>query len=667
MKIVVVLFSLMLLTVARAESNVHVAYLESLQELRMAYAKVLPGAQKPGLPQLESLRFDAFGRHFAINLAPNHSLLNAAMRSALDDRLGIYRGEIDGMPGSWARLVIENDVPRGILWDGEQLWSVEVAENSATGTEQPFIFRLEDLQIAPGTMSCGDTGMATNAGELANAVLAEMAAMTALGPGATSQIDVAVIGDFEFTSDKGAGVDTALITRMNNVDGLFSAQLGVQININRIDSFASNNDPFTDATDSGGLLDELTDYRFATSVQNANGLTHLFTGRDLDTTTVGVAYTGALCSRRFGAGLTQGTHNVTTDSLIAAHEIGHNFGAPHDGTSGSACEAEPQIFLMAPQVNNSSTFSSCSITEIQEDVNGAACISPLPSTDVAMVAGSQPGSVLLGNPASFTLEANSVGTMTASGVVVNVTIPPSVSLSSVSASAGSCTSGAGNASCTIGSIAAGSGVTVSITAATLATGNADFVANVTAASDANSNNNRTTVRIAVNPAVDLVSIAAATAQVALDQRTTIRPRVENRSSIQATSVTVTVTPDAGLRIESASWAPGGCGIAGNAATCQAGGLAAQANETLQLELTGITAGNRSYTVSVSAAETERIGANNAVTGQVSVGSGSAVSGNESDGGGGSLGWLTLLLLAVRLRALRRERATARQTRCISKA
>jgi hypothetical protein len=233
---------------------------------------------------------------------------------------------------------------------------------------------------------------------------------------------------------------------------------------------------------------------------------------------------------------------------------------------------------------------------------------------------------------------------------MNVTIPPNVSLSSVSASSGSCTSGAGNASCAIGSIAAGSGVTVSLTAATLATGNADFVANVIAASDANSNNNQTTIRITVNPAVDLVSIAAAAAQIALDQRTTIRPRVENRSSIQATNVRVTVTPDAGLRIENASWAPGSCNIAGNVATCQAGSLAVQANELLQLEVTGITNGNRSYTVSGTAAESDRNTANNNATGQVSVGT---VSAADNDSGGGSLGWFTLLLLlSVRLLPIR---------------
>jgi hypothetical protein len=441
---------------------------------------------------------------------------------------------------------------------------------------------------------------------------------------------------------------------MNNVDGIFSMQLGVQLNINRIDTFAANDDPFTDESDAGALLDELTDYRFATPEQNANGLTHLFTGRDLDTTTVGIAYSGALCSRRFGAGLTQGTHSVTMDSLIAAHEIGHNFGAPHDGTSGSACESETGDFLMAPQLNGSDEFSACSITQMQDDVSAASCITPLPSADVAVVAGGQPAAVLLGNTVTLTFDANSVGTENASGVNVDVTIPAGVNLSSVSATSGSCTSGAGAASCAIGSIAAGSGVTVTIEAATAAVGNADFVASVTADTDANGNNNQSTIGLTVDPAVDLVVTAGAAAQVALDASTTIRPVVENRSTIVATNVTLTVTPGAGINMDSASWTPGTCDISNNVVTCQATSLSAQANDTMQLGVTGTSAGSQSYTVDVSAAEIDRNTANNNASGQLSVSSGSTgTPGSTDSGGGGSIGWLSLLfLMLVRLNGRR---------------
>ncbi|MDH3640278.1 MAG: M12 family metallo-peptidase, partial [Gammaproteobacteria bacterium] len=393
--------SLVLVGTAGAEDDISISYQEPLKQLRLAYSRSSDD-QKIGADTVRSLRFDAFGKHFDINLEVNRTLLDAKQRELLDARYEIYRGEILGMANSWARLVIADGVPRGMLWDGTEMWAIEVATNEATGAEEAFMFRLDDVQIVPGSLACSELSAATNGGEFAKAVLSGVTASAAQGPGATSQIDLAVIGDFEFTSDKGAGANAALTTRMNNVDGIFSMQLGVQLNVNRIDTFAANDDPFTDQLDSGTLLDELTDYRADTPAQNSNGLSHLFTGRNLDGSTVGIAFSSALCSRRFGAGLTQGTHSETIDSLIAAHELGHNFGAPHDGTSGSACEAESQDFLMAPSLNGSDEFSPCSITQMQDDVNSASCITPLLVSDAAVLSGGQPADALLGDVAAIT-------------------------------------------------------------------------------------------------------------------------------------------------------------------------------------------------------------------------------------------------------------------------
>jgi len=644
---------LILLSSAAAEDRLTITYQEELQQFQISpAAPVADQAIATGAGR--SMSFDAFGRRFDIQLDENRSLLSGAQRERFADRFNIYRGDIAGMSGSWVRLVIAGDLPRGMLWDGEEFWAIEVARDASTGVDKPFMYRLSDLEIPAGALACSDVGITKNAGQLAEAVVSDITANAAQGPGATEEIEIAVIADFEFTSAKGADTELELLTRMNNVDGIFSTQLGVQLTVTSAPlTFPSNNDPFTDQLDSSTLLDELTDFRDATPSQYANGLSHLFTGRDLDTTTVGVAYTGALCSRRFGAGLTQATHNVMTDSLIAAHELGHNFGAPHDGTSGSACESETGDFIMAPRINGEDQFSSCSIEQMQDDVNRASCITPLPSTDVAMVGGGQSGAVLLGNDATVVFDVNSVGTETADSVNVDVTIPSGVTLDSVSATSGNCTDGGGTASCAIGTVAGGSGATITLTAVTSAVGTADFVATVTAATDADSGNNQATVQITVDPAIDLVATAAANAQVTVDSSTTLRPSVQNSSSITATNVSVTVTTGAGISIDSASWAAGSCSVTDNVATCLASTLAAQSDTLLQIGMTGTSEGSRSYIVDVSASETDRDVANNSVNGQLTVNAVSTgSSGGSSDSGGGSTGWL--LLLALTLFARRRK-------------
>lgn len=653
--IAVLYLGLALIMPAHAADGVEILYKEPLQQMQIAYRNAT-GQQRLAQDDQDdaaTLRFNAFGRRFDVNLEVNRALLDVAQRARLGSRYEIYRGNIAGIPGSWIRLVISDGVPRGMLWDGVDLMAIDVMSNGIAGTEDAFIYRLRDMLLPPDALQCASAGQPKNAADLANNVISELRANVTRADGATSQIDIAVIADFEFTSANGSNTVAELTTRMNNVDGIFSAQLGVQMNINKIDTFSSNNDPFSDVSNASDLLDELTDYRFDTPAQYSNGLSHLFTGRDLDDTTVGVAYTGALCSRGFGAGLTQGSPDVTLDTLIAAHEFGHNFGAPHDGTDEPPCEDTPQIFLMAPQLNGSSQFSACSISTMEDDVARASCVSAMPGTDVAVVTDGATASVFLDDSETLAFQANSIGSNDASGVTLDITIPAGVTLTSVSPTTGDCTSGAGSVSCTLGAIAAGSGATVSVAFDATSTGNGDFVASVAADVDDNAGNNQATVQLTVQAAVDLLASQPAAAQIALNASTTITANVENRSSIAATDVTLTVTPQAGLDINSVDWSAGSCSVTNNIATCLSGSLAPQLNSELQLGLTGTSAGSRSYTIAVDAAETDRQPSNNEVSGQVTVNS---PPDNNSGGGGGSTGRLFLLLLLLSAILIRRRKA-----------
>ena len=597
------------------------------------------------------MSFNAFSRNFDIELQPNHALLGALERRSLGDGIKVYRGGLSGNGESWARIVIADGMPRGLVFDGSELYAIEPVEGLPGADAQPAIFRLADIDMDPGAVRCGSAAPVANAAQLYALVQDDISGTTMQAAGATSQLDVAVIGDYEFTDDKGASAEAELITRMNNVDGIFSAQLGVQINASRIDTYPSNNDPFTNETDAGLLLDELTDYRAATPAQNVNGLSHLFTGRDLDDGTAGIAYTGALCNRRYGAGLTQATRTAAVDSLIAAHELGHNFGAPHDGTSG-ACESTPQTFLMAPSITGSNTFSDCSIGQMQDDVARASCIVDMPASDVEVGAGNSPGSILLGDSADVSFDVSSAGTAEAVGVDLELTVPARFDVDSVASSVGSCTSGAGTASCAIGTLAAGSGATVTLRVTANSVGTSSITARSSATDDDNSGNDDASVALTVDPAVDLVVRAPASGRVEVDRVTTLRPTIENRAPIAASDVTVSFTANGDLEFTGGSWNSGTCSASGGNLECSAASLAANSSGTISIQVTGTTVGTRSYSIAVSAAETDRDTSNNADTGQVSINA-PVVSGGNDEGGGGSTGLLSLLVL---LAAARRRQA-----------
>ena len=101
-------------------------------------------------------------------------------------------------------------------------------------------------------MSCGAEAHHGNAAETYSKLIGELGTAVAQGPGAVEEINLGAIGDFEFTNAMGANADAAIMTRLNNVDGFYSQQLGVQLNVAELETFTDPADPFSDTTDAAG-------------------------------------------------------------------------------------------------------------------------------------------------------------------------------------------------------------------------------------------------------------------------------------------------------------------------------------------------------------------------------------------------------------------------------
>ncbi|MDH3531966.1 MAG: M12 family metallo-peptidase [Gammaproteobacteria bacterium] len=622
--------------------GITIVHHEPLERLTL-HRDGIVGNQKTAAPAPVTVSFDALGRSFDLELQPNAGLLMAMAGSELSNSIVPYRGRIAGSPGSWARIVIVDGMPAGLVWDGSDLYAIEVPGDSVVDTTAPLIYRLQDMVIAPGALSCAGGAVTTDGGALYDSLVGNLKIAMAQALGAVSQISIGAIGDSAFTAANGDGAEAAIMTRLSNVDGIYSEQLGVQINVPIIETFTASNDPFTDTTDPSALLEKLSVYRQGTPSQNSQGLTHLYTGQDLDGSTVGIAYQGVLCRPDVGAGLSEGNGSATLDSLVAAHEIGHNFNAPHDGVPG-LCESAPDNFIMGTTLNNStlSQFSACSITQMQSHMAGKSCITALPNTDIAIAFNGPAPSTLLGNAATLTFDVVNNGTLSSDNVVVDLTLPINVTFLAASDTPGGCTNGAGSVSCQLGNIAGGSATTVTVSVDTTAVGVGQFDATVTADADDNSANNQAAVQLTVEPAVNLVVNVPTSSQVALAQSTNISAELENQSILDATAVTLSIALDGGLRAESASWSIGTCSVADRQVDCTAGRFDAQSSSTLSMEVTGLTSGVQNYTVTLASTEADADPDNNSVAGTVRVNSDT---GGSDESGGGSLNLIFLALLA----------------------
>jgi hypothetical protein len=605
---------------------------------------------KLSTPTSVSIRFEALGKSFDLQLVPNDRIASGLRSDEAKSQVEVYRGQLANNPQSWARIVVFDGMPRGMIWDGVEMYAVEAPDDSTLSIDAPVIYRLADAFVVSGTMSCGTDFLSGSAAAILKDIGTATKVAIARAPGAVSEITMSAIGDFEFTQARGGelAAEAAITTRLNNVDGIFSEQVGVQIDVQYIDPITDPNVQLN-KFDANALLVQVSEYRLQTPAHNNHGLTHLYTGKDLDTSTVGVAWQGTLCENYFGAGLSEGNAGATNDSLIAAHEIGHNFGAEHDGFPGGSCESETGAFIMSPALNGSNQFSACSISAMQAQAAAASCVDALPAVDVSVRPIGQVSNVLLGAATDFAYEVASNGTLDVAGVAVNFSLPNTLALDTVTTSLGMCSSGAGMVDCDLGILVGLSSQTITLSAMPIAIGVGTLSATAsTTDTDERPSNNQDSIQLSVDSAVDLVASAPTSASVLINEVTSVSVTLSNTSVINATGVSASIVLENGLQPNSASWSIGSCTVTAQQVDCQAGTFAAQTNSVLTINATGVTTGRKDVTVMLASTEAEANPDDNRVVGVV------RVINPDDDGGGATNPFVILLSLFAILSARRRQ-------------
>ncbi|MBM0104491.1 hypothetical protein JM946_07020 [Steroidobacter sp. S1-65] len=623
--------------------------------------------------QTHALQFDAYGRRFDLTLEPNERL-----SPLLTDQpnIELYRGHINGETQSWVRLSITQGQLAGMIWDGAELYVIEPAAelraslpvNAKVAADTTAIFRLKDVEMAPGSASCGvdTTAIAGNGSDAYRSMVSELKGAPAImqAAGATRRIELSVLADNllrnQFTSE--SQTREQILQRLNNVDGIYSSQLGVQISVPSIDI----GDSLSATTAPSSLLSELADLRRRSPNLNARGLTHLFTGRNLDGSTVGIAYISSVCDRQYGAGLTEASgRNAWMESLIAAHEIGHNFGAPHDGDVDGACASTPTgVFLMSSSINGNDRFSSCSLSIMQPKANNASCITALANADITVDSSLGSARRPLGRNFDWALTVRNAGGLATTDARAEITLPSELTIVEAFVSGGTCTSGGGRVNCELGNIAGGNSTAVQLSLRGALVGSYPIAVDVSAANEGNLANNHGEGTIQIETEVDLGVSLQAPSSVAANEPFSASFSARNESERSAGSVTLTMALPSGVSASSATLAGGSCSVASGTVTCSLPSLASGASAAGTVSLTAGAIGSVGLQAHVSSSHLDPDTANDRASTTVNVTAAAVTnssSGSSGGGGGGSLGTglLALLLGTLGLKSLQQRRRHTR--------
>jgi hypothetical protein len=570
-------------------------------------------AQTPAIQYVEPVavvlqggtaQFDAYGRRFSLTLTDNDRVLAKLPAQRKSDlvRYRLLRGSIDGAPGSWVRLTESPGGIEGAIWDGHDLYTVTRYERIASLLTTPIdaapgqtvVYRLSDsLDLLPRDFCglAGDTPMskASNGLDQYRAVVRELEAGL-IGPSLTRQIEISLIADGDFQAAESADPIAAMLARLNIVEGIFSEQVGLLILATDVRLIPANADPFT-STKGVTLLEQVGTYRSATPEVRARGLAHLMTGKDLDGTTAGIAFVRTVCDVERGVSLSSRSFGTTISALIMAHELGHNFGAEHDGEAGTVCGGVGGGFIMAPSVSGYTTFSQCSIDTMQPVLAQASCVTPAEYADVTVDADVTSVTGEGGQPFTLPFTVRSKGNTTAQEVELTVVLPNNAAftIDSVSSTLGSCGVSAFTATCVLGSMAPDASAQVSVVARSSSAANFQAQARVTAANDRLTSNDNRQLGVAIRSGVDAaIALSTSDSEVALGSVIAVYADVSSLRSMPVRNATLSLNLN--QPVTSASMPGGVCTTNASSVSCTIADIAPGATRRLTVQATTQAAG-----------------------------------------------------------------------------
>ncbi len=313
-----------------------------------------------------------------------------ALRDAPVPPVGTYRGSVREVEGSRVRAALVAGHWRIQLELGDESWGLQpLAELGPGALSTEYVaYRSSDVLPVEGTCE----SLANPARPTPSSGAAPEGAAT---PNTARIVEIAFDADFEYFQLNGGSVANTVAdieSVMSGVNAIFRNDVDIVHLLSAIVVRTTSNDPYTQ-TDAAALLGEMQTQWNTQHASLPRDVAHLMTGKDLNGTTIGVAWLQSVCSdpaSGVGYGLSQSRYSINAWQRVAltAHELGHNWGACHcdesppgcQSISSTCCNISFPCRIMCSTIQGCDLdvtgFSGVPIFEITQFRNAATCLGP---------------------------------------------------------------------------------------------------------------------------------------------------------------------------------------------------------------------------------------------------------------------------------------------------
>ena len=287
--------------------------------------------------QGEPLTLEIYGRQFVFKMEPRdmRSRRYLAEATAEDGRrrnippppVHTFRGVTVGQDHVMGRFTITDDTFDGIIFTAGDWLYLEPVKNYLPKSESGKTLIYADSDVThTEEFQCGASSLHHGFEKM---VLPEQRAAT-IDRETYFTAQVATEADYRYVQKIGSvtQANRLILSTLNKVEGIYEDELRLRFEVVYQHSWTTNKDPYYWISDREDLLREFQKYWNENFFHQNYDLAHMWTGSSAFSG--GLAWRGTVCDARFFSyGLSSHIDHPKGPSIVAAHEIGHNFGAEH--------------------------------------------------------------------------------------------------------------------------------------------------------------------------------------------------------------------------------------------------------------------------------------------------------------------------------------------------